>query len=293
MPVSRLNRVISEKTNELIAIKDEQHRREVRQLNEQHRKEVQQLDQHMESEIKIQVQKISNEEKTRIETRYKQTLAEKERQLYAKDREIVDAYLNVDEKVACAVREIETKHALREKQKEKEFQIRLDRVKTKNDELQRIVDNIPPELQGTAGEFVLLDELLRAFPKDDIQSKKVGKEMADVIHIIVTESGEKVFPPIIYDVKTGDTITSADIEKAKRYKNVHNTDCSIIVTAKGIRPKDCESKNSTLIGKRGGILLLHPSIVVGIVTVMRNFILRNRKEMKDQERNRIKISKSI
>jgi len=58
---------------------------------------------------------------------------------------------------------------------------------------------MPPELRGTAGEFVLMEELKKCFPKDDIQPKKPGREMADVILTIaiVTDTGEKIFPPIV------------------------------------------------------------------------------------------------
>jgi hypothetical protein len=63
----------------------------------------------------------------------------------------------------------------------KEYQIKLDRVTAKNEELQKIVDNTLPELKGTAGEIVLLEELAAAFRNDDIQPKKPGREMADIV----------------------------------------------------------------------------------------------------------------
>lgn len=102
--------------------------------------------------------------------------------------------------------------------------------------------------------------------------------MADVIHTIVTDTGEKIFPPIVYDMKTGESVTATDIYKAKRYKEIHNTDYSIIVTAKGIRPKDCKTNRMSSIGEREGILLFHPLVVVEEARLIRNFIIENAKQ---------------
>ena len=90
----------------------------------------------------------------------------------------------------------------------------------------------------------------------------------------MTENGEKIAPPIAWDRKTGDSVTTEDIEKAKKYKTIHNTDYSIIVTAKGITKRD---SNHTLIGTREGIYLVHPTIVVEIAKLIRSFIIRMAK----------------
>ena len=42
--------------------------------------------------------------------------------------------------------------------------------------------------------------------------------MADIIQIIVTKTGERITTPIVYDKKTGDSVTAVDIVKAKKYK---------------------------------------------------------------------------
>jgi hypothetical protein len=53
------------------------------------------------------------------------------------------------------------------------------------------------------------------------------------------------------------------------------TPCCIIVTAKGITAKDSESSSPGLIGKRDGVLLVHPSILIGFVRMMRNYVIEN------------------
>ena len=77
--------------------------------------------------------------------------------------------------------------------------------------------------------------------------------------------------PIVYDKKMGDAVTKRDIDKAKKYKRIHNTDYSIIVTAKGIR-------NSRFTEEREGILLVHPIVVIDVCHRIRSFILETSKQ---------------
>ena len=137
------------------------------------------------------------------------------------------------------------------------------------EKLQKTLDNIPPELRGTAGEFVLIEELKKEFRTDNIVGKRVGVAMADAVQSIVTETGECITIPIVYDRKTGDNITKLDIVKAKNYKAVHNTDHCLIVTEKGI-------KGNRLTEEREGVLLVHPSIVIDIAKRIRRLLSRKR-----------------
>jgi hypothetical protein len=175
----------------------------------------------------------------------------------------------ISEKITKALTDNEEKY----KQREKERDLHKSRVESDNrklmervEKLQKILDNIPQELRATASEFVLSDELKKEFPSDDVRTKKVGVAMADVIQLIVTSTGERISTPIVYDRKTGETITKQDIIKAKNYKSIHNTDYSIIVTEKGI-------KDSRLTEERDGILIVHSRIVLDIAKRIRNFLL--------------------
>ena len=198
---------------------------------------------------------------------------------------------DINEKVQQAIIDNETKHI----QNETEYKLKLDRIQsdnkelvTKAEKLQKTLDSIPSELRDTASEIVLLDDLHNAFPTDDLVPTIVGVEMADVIQTIVVENGERIFPPIIWDRKMGDKIQKADIDKAKRYKTIHNTDFSIIVTAKGITKKD---SNNSLIGKREDILLVHPSMVVEIARMLRSFIIEMAKHTRSNNGRTSKQSK--
>lgn len=120
----------------------------------------------------------------------------------------------------------------------------------------------------------MFDALYNAFPNDELVPKIAGVEMADVIQT-VKENGEKIAPSIVWDRKLVDTISSAHICQAKRYKTTHNTDYSIIVTEKGITKKDSDN---SLIGSREGIWLVHPTMVVEIAKIFRNFITESVKQ---------------
>ena len=120
----------------------------------------------------------------------------------------------------------------------------------------------------------MFDDLHKAFPEDEIIPKRVGIEMADVVQTIVTENGEKVAPPIAWDNKVKEKVEKDDIDKAKRYKTIHNTDYSVIVTATDIADKN--SSNS-LIERREGVWLVNRTIVVETAKLLRSFIIRMAK----------------
>ena len=89
--------------------------------------------------------------------------------------------------------------------------------------------------------------------------------MADVVQKIVTTQDEKIPTPIVYDKKMAASVTASDIAKAKKYRIIHNTDYSIIVT------KDINGNGFT--EEREGVLLVHPLAVVDISRRIRSFLI--------------------
>jgi hypothetical protein len=146
-------------------------------------------------------------------------------------------------------------------------------------QLKNTLDSIPPERKGTAGEIILTEDLRKAFPRDDLEEKRVGEEMPDTIQTIVTENGERIATQILWDRKTGD-ILPLDIKKAKRYKEKYNTDYCILVSSKPIAAKDSKGTEG-LIGRRDGIMLLHKSIAVEMAEEIRNFIIKETRLVKN------------
>lgn len=183
-----------------------------------------------------------------------------------------------------AIKRNDEKH----RQKETEHRLQLDRARKDieqlqkdNQKLQKTLDTIAPERKGTAAEIILFDDLHAAFPQDHLMPKIVGKEMPDVVQTIVLDNGDKLSTPIAWDSKTGDCITAKDIKQAKRYKKICNTDCSIIVSAKGITEEDSEGGRAGLIGFRDGILLVHPSVVVGVAKLVRASLIQRSRLVKN------------
>jgi predicted RNase H-like nuclease (RuvC/YqgF family) len=131
----------------------------------------------------------------------------------------------VDEKIEEALSHNEEKYT----QREATYQLKITRLEEQNRGLadqvqkqQKTLESIPPELKGTAAEITLYEDLHKAFPHDDLDKKIVGIEMPDVVQTIVTESGERIPTPILWDMKTGEDIKPKDIEKAKIYKKIQH-----------------------------------------------------------------------
>jgi hypothetical protein len=252
----------------------------IREQEEKHRQEMLEQQEKNNRELEIRVgQKV--EEKMRAE---KALLTEKhQKEIEMKNKEIEAAKRQsteyIDETVEQAIRHKEEKH----RQKEAEYQLQISRLIDRVENLQQTLEKVPPELRGTAGEIVLYDELHKAFPQDDLNSKIVGKEMPDVVQRIVIDSGERLSTPILWDMKTGENVTSHDIAKANRYKENYNTDYCILVTAKGITSRDSKNYGSHLIGKREEILLVHPTIAVGVAELTRKFVIEKTKLMKNND----------
>jgi hypothetical protein len=225
----------------------------------------------------LQIKKIqsnNDEEKQEMERGYRQELA-------CKDKEIEEAKLqnaiSTEEKIAMAIESIEEKY----RQREAELKLQIERARNDNEKLQKTLDSVPPEIKGTAGEITLFDDLHTAFPQDQLMPKIVGKEMPDVIQTIVTENGERIATPILWDMKTGESITTEDIKKAKKYKEKYSSDYCILVTTNGITSKDSKIRRAGLIGKRDGILLIHQSLAVGVAEETRNFIVEMTRLIKN------------
>jgi hypothetical protein len=250
------------------------HSTELKRINEKHELE-------KEKEVNTRVANSVREQSVWMELKHKQDLAMKDKQIESLN---LQSATLIDEKITQAIFENESKH----QQREKEFELQHSRIESDNkklmdqvEKLQKSLDNIPPELRGTAGEFVLLDELKKEFGRDEFTPKKVGVAMADIIQIIVTKTGERITTPIVYDKKTGDNVSAVDIVKAKKYKTIHNTDHCIIVT------KDI--KEYRLTEQRDGILLVHPIAVVDIARQIRSSLMKlqdNRKIITEELPNR-------
>ena len=110
--------------------------------------------------------------------------------------------------------------------------------------------------------------------------------MGDIVQKIRTTSASLEMP-IVYDNKQAESVTAKDIEKAKKYKDVHATDYVIIVSS-NLPKKDV--KNG-LFGEKEGILLCHPCIVVDVAKQIRRAIIEIGKQSESRKDRENKESK--
>ena len=164
--------------------------------------------------------------------------------------------------------------------------IQLKRVGHEVDDLKNQLSNNQSELQGEAGEIDLYETLTAAFPNDFFRRQKRGIESADIIQTIRTPK-ENLDTQIVYDNKESKTITKSDLNKAKKYKKIHGTNHTIIVSAN--LPKK-EIPNG-FIGSKDGILLVHPSVIVEVSKQIRTGIIEISKLSTSKEDKKEKESK--
>jgi hypothetical protein len=175
------------------------------------------------------------------------------------------------------IRQVISEKDIENRQIENQYHLRISRLDDDNkklrlqvEEQRKRLDSISSETKGTAGENGLLEDLKQEFKTDEFTCKKNGAAMADIIQTIVTETGERIETPIAYDKKMGSKVIKTDLEKAKNYKRIHNTDYCIIVTTD---IKETSPRRFTEV--RDGILLVHPTVLIDIAKRIRNFIIDN------------------
>jgi hypothetical protein len=243
--------------------RDEHYAKKIQEKEQVHRREIDSIvESRMKTEL-IQEELTHRQEIVQLENKHKRELEAMKSQV---------EYI-IDEKIKQEITEKESKH----RKTEEQYKLQLSRVEQYNrklllqvEEQAKRLERIPGELGGTAGENGLLEELRREFRTDEITGKKNGIAMADIVQHIVTERGERIKTPIVYDKKTSNKVTLADLIKAKNYRVVHNTDHCIIVTT------DIKEANRYT-EVRDGVLLVHPAAIIDVAKRIRSFLIETSK----------------
>lgn len=270
---SEINKIVQHKLEEQIDEIKGKHEQELYEYNkkyelelkEQEEKHKDELITKVNQQVQLQIDKILDEQRKEFEIKLSQKETEKNAFKIQVNNEI-------DKKITEALEKQEEKF----RQQKFQDQLKWTRIQKRNEELQKTLDNVPCEFKGEVGEIMLCDELTRAFPQYKFTPKTVGVRMPDVIQNIVTESGELISTPILWDMKTGENITPKDIEKAKIYKEKYNTDYCFIVSANSIK-KNSKYYKTELIGKRDGVILVHRKLAVAVAEFTRNFLIEKSK----------------
>lgn len=171
-------------------------------------------------------------------------------------------------------------------QKIGEKDIQLQRASDEMDHLKKQLIQNQSELKGEVGELNLLSALNEAFSDDRFRRQKRGVSSGDIIQEIRI-NGKNIDTLIIYDNKSSNTVTKKDIEKAKKYQKIHDTNYVLIVSEK--LPKI--SVPNGLYGTRDGIILVHPKIVTEVAKQIRTSIIEVSKHSLGKEDLKSKQSK--
>lgn len=154
------------------------------------------------------------------------------------------------------------------------------RLTTELNKSQDILRKKQSELIGEVGEIELLKLLKESFPDDDFTTQSKGTAEADIVQTI-KHNNQVLDIRICYDNKQNTQVTKTHVDKAKAYQQIHNTKYVLIVSS--ILPK-MDIPNS-FIGSKDGILLVHPKIVVAVVTILReNLITLQTKTLTETNR---------
>jgi len=241
------------------------------------------------SELKKTYDKVNEDNKKHFALLEKKLKAEGKKELREKEKQLAELKreqarlrkLAFNEGKAKA--ELETAK-LRNDVKERDLQI--DRFQREIDQLKKQLSQSQSELKGEVGEIDLYSNLTQAFQQDFFTRQKRGTAMGDIVQQIRTAT-MTLQTPIVYDNKQADNVTNKDIEKAKKYKDVHTTDYVIIVSSN--LPK--KYVKNGLFGEREGILLCHPSIVIDVAKQIRRAIIEICKQSESRRDREAKESK--
>ncbi len=99
--------------------------------------------------------------------------------------------------------------------------VELSRLQSKVDDLNRQLEKKSGEQFGEEGELDLYAELVRAFPRDEIERIGRGVKGADILHTVM--DGEREAGCIIYESKNVSTWSNAFITQAKKYRTQYET----------------------------------------------------------------------
>lgn len=211
--------------------------------------------------------------------------SEIEEELYKKDSEIQKLHVKIQDikqdAMADAIATLQTEIDF-QKDRVIQKEIQIKRAQEETEKLRRQLNDAQSELRGEVGELNLFDKLNGAFQQDILNRTTRGAECGDIIHQIKLPSGKVLDTKIVYDNKNANTVTSKDLEKAKKYMQIHQTE-HVIIVAKNLPKK--EIKNG-LFGEIQGILLIHPSIIVEVAYQIRKAIIDlSRISMSYDEKN--------
>jgi hypothetical protein len=218
-------------------------------------------------DIKKEYTKLSEERLQEKERTHKDEIRNKDSVLLEKDRQLEELKNTADKRAREEVR----KELEEERERSKGLGIQQERYREEIRKLNLKLATKQSELKGEIGE-INLEEMLQAFSKkgDIITLKKrKGENTADIIHQIMGPNRQLLETVIVYDNKNTQTINDDDVRKSKSYREIHNTDYSIIVS------RNIPKKYSTneRYAEKDGVIITSPEVLEPIVENIRRGLI--------------------
>jgi hypothetical protein len=304
--IEELKKKVSETYNEEYKKAKQEYEKKLQQVNQGHKDEVADLKKAYEekgknfkkemedtykqqlSELKKTYEAINKDSKRHFVILEKKLKAEGKKELQEKEKQITELKREQARLRKHAFREGKAKAEIETTKLQndvKERDLQIERFQREIEQLRKQLSRSQSELKGEVGEIDLYFNLTQAFQNDFFTRQKRGTSMGDIVQRIRTTT-MTLDTPIVYDNKQADKVTKKDIEKAKKYKDVHVTDYVIIVSSN--LPKYV--KNG-FFGEREGILLCHPCIVVDVAKQIRRAIIEVSKQSGSRKHREAKESK--
>ncbi len=129
-------------------------------------------------------------------------------------------------KIEESVRQVETE---RFKLIESEYRKKIEDAQRANEELKRKLEQGSQQLRGEVLELELENLLVSTFPLDLIEPVRKGVRGADVIHTVMTRSGQ-VCGKIIWEAKRAENWSNNWIPKLKEDQQAANAELGVLVT---------------------------------------------------------------
>lgn len=238
----------------------------------------------------------TNEQVKAFEKQYdkisEERLNEKEQEIQKKDRMLEEKDRQLEELRNTALNE--AREEVREELKEER-----DRSKEKDIQIERHKDDIrklnlkltvkQSELKVEVGE-ISLQEMLQVFSKKgDIITLKTrkGERTAEIIHQIMGPNRQLLDTVIVYDNKNTQRIDPDDVRKSKSYKEIHNTDYSIIVSRN--IPKEYSANGRY--AEKDGVIIINPELLEPVVGNIRRGLIEISKMSNNKQGMLTKQSK--
>jgi hypothetical protein len=213
------------------------------------------------------------EQNARLQTLQNEQLAlREERQKLQDERATLafDLQRQVDARTAEREATVRAQEQERASLKEAELQKTIADMRAQLVEAQRKADQGSQQLQGEVLELAIEEGLRRAFPLDTIEEVKKGQRGGDVLHHVMTRTGQAA-GIMLWETKRAKDWSTQWIPKLKEDMRACNAAVGILVTLPGALPKDWPSGAHFALYEE--VWVTQAATCVGIAEALRNGLI--------------------